>query len=192
MRRLLWILAAVAVAAVVAVGIDQAGGISGAGSTSVPSLAAQRAALADAPAPLAALHSQASEILGGGEPAFQARLAALRGHPIVVYKWASWCGPCRQEFPLISREALARGRSVAFLGVDYDDDSGAAHDFLQQIPQSYPSYSDPDGAISRTLDVPFQPSTVFFDAAGHRTLIHQGPFDSEAELNAAVNRYAVA
>ncbi|MGI8920586.1 MAG: TlpA family protein disulfide reductase [Solirubrobacteraceae bacterium] len=189
MRRVWGIIGVCALTAVIVVGVAQSGGFSSA-TSSPSSRVSQRAALAGSPPVLTALHDQASELLGGGEPAFAARLAALRGHPVVVYKWASWCGPCRQEMPLLARVAVARGRSVAFIGVDFNDQSSAARDFLNQIPQSYPSYVDPSGAISGRLGVPFQPSTVFFDASGRRTLIHQGPFTSEAELEAAIDRYA--
>ena len=52
----------------------------------------------------------------GGTDAFRRQLAALRGYPVVVNKWASWCGPCRFEFPFFQRLVTKRGKQVAFLG----------------------------------------------------------------------------
>ncbi len=190
--RLLAGLAAAAVGVALIVGLAQAGSGGTASRGGLPSAAAQGSALAGAPAPLAALHAQASTLLDGGQRAFTGRLAALRGYPVVVYKWASWCGPCRAESGLLARTALHEGRRVAFLGLDYDDPVSGARDFLTQYPQSYPSYVDGDGSISQALLASYQPATVFFDRSGRRVLTHQGPYASEAELLADIARYAQA
>jgi thiol-disulfide isomerase/thioredoxin len=169
-----------------------------AGSSSAPvarsklTLTQVQARLAGSPAPLAALHAQASELLPGGLSAFRARLAALRGRPIVINKWASWCVPCRAEFGAFQGASVALGREVAFVGIDSGDTSrGAALAFLRSFPVSYPSYYDHSGAIGTAItDSSFTPVTVFYNRAGGR-YIRQGPYPSEAKLEADVRRYAL-
>ena len=93
--------------------------------------------------PCPPLHVAADRLLRGGPGAFHARLASLRGYPVVVNKWASWCGPCQIEFPAFQRAAVAFGRQVAFVGVDGKDANPSAAAFLRKFPVTYPSYVDP-------------------------------------------------
>lgn len=151
-----------------------------------------RARLAGSPAPLAALHAQASELLPGGLSALKSRLAALHGRPVVINKWASWCVPCRAEFGAFQRASLAQGRQVAFIGIDSGDTSrAAARAFLRGFPVSYPSYYDHSGALGGAITgSTFTPVTVFYDRAGAQ-YIRQGPYPSQAKLEADVRRYAL-
>jgi cytochrome c biogenesis protein CcmG, thiol:disulfide interchange protein DsbE len=192
MRRLGIALAVVAVVALVAVGLTQAGGGKSSTSGNAPSAAAASAALAGSPPPLAAIHAQAGRLLPGGARAFKARLAALRGHPVVVNKWASWCGPCRVEFAYFERLSAAEGRRIAFLGVDSSDNSSSAAAFLRQHPVSYPSYADPDLSVAGVFSgIEAFPTTAFYDANGKLQYIHQGEYLSEAKLRSDIARYAV-
>ena len=144
-----------------------------------------------APAALVALREQANEILGGGAEAFESRLAELRGNPVVVNKWASWCGPCRFEFPFFQELAMARGHEIAFLGVDSDDSEDAAQTFLEELPLPYPSYSDPDQAIAASVDAEREfPATVFIDSDGELVFVHRGGYASQEDLAADIERYA--
>ena len=188
MRRVVPILAALALAAVVVIGLTQAGGTerpAGGGSSAPFDLATARERLRGAPPPLAALHAQSNQLLDGGRPAFEARLRQLRGHPVVVNKWASWCGPCRAELPILQELATERGREIAFVGVDARDARPAAAAFMRRYPVPYPSYVDPDEKIARSLEVPANfPVTIFVDARGRTVFIHQGGYRSRAELSA--------
>jgi cytochrome c biogenesis protein CcmG/thiol:disulfide interchange protein DsbE len=137
------------------------------------------------------VREQAGELLDGGTDALEARLDELRGHPVVVNKWASWCGPCRAEFPYFQGLAIDRGDEIAFLGIDSDDSEDAARTFLEELPLPYPSYSDPDKAIAASLDAEREfPATVFIDAAGEQVFVHRGAYASEDALVADIERYA--
>jgi cytochrome c biogenesis protein CcmG, thiol:disulfide interchange protein DsbE len=159
--------------------------------SAAPSQAKREAALAGAPAPLAKLHAQANELLGGGPKAFDARVNELRGHPIVVNKWASWCGPCRAEFPFFQTQAVKRGKEVAFLGVDGNDNDADARRFLDEFPVNFPSYKDPDLKVSaRIKAVAAFPSTAFYDSKGELAYVKQGGYATEEKLAADIERYA--
>src|SRR5512133_3037523 len=142
-------------------------------------------ALAGAPKPRAALYAQSIRLLPGGADAFGARLAKLRGYPIVVNQWASWCAPCREEFPLFQQATVKLGKRVAFLGVDSQDSNDAASTFLGEYPLAYPSYTDPDQQIGKLLKATLGlPDTAFFDAKGRLVYTKQGAYSSQSELNA--------
>jgi cytochrome c biogenesis protein CcmG/thiol:disulfide interchange protein DsbE len=183
-------------AALAGVFLLAAGALAGCGSASGGDYGGQHPdyakALAGSPAPLAALHRQSDQLLGGGQGAYEGRLAALHGYPAVVNFWASWCGPCRFEFPLFQKAAAAEGKRVAFLGVDVQDSGDAASTFLGEAPVPYPSYTDPDKTIAdgagATLGLP---DTAFYDRSGKLTYLKQGPYRDLAELQADVARHAV-
>lgn len=148
-------------------------------------------ALAGAPAPLAALYKQANELLPGGTEAYEERIGELRGHPVVVNVWASWCGPCRHEFPFLQKVSARYGKRVAFLGINSEDSEDAAATFLREEPVPYPSYSDPDKGIFDSLGGRGFPDTAFYDSSGELVFLKQGQYRDEAELEADVERYAL-
>ncbi len=149
-------------------------------------------ALAGSPAPLAALHRQANQLLPGGVDAFQQRIDSLGGYPVVVNVWASWCGPCRFEFPTLQKLSATYGKRVAFIGVDKQDSDDAAQTFLKEAPLSYPSYTDPDQAIAREIGATLGlPDTAFYDRHGKLVFLKQGPYTDHSELKADVEHYAL-
>jgi cytochrome c biogenesis protein CcmG, thiol:disulfide interchange protein DsbE len=160
--------------------------------SAAPSPAAVKRALAGAPPKLAALHNQRNEILGGGKSAFQARMDELRGYPVVVNSWGSWCSPCRGEFPAFQKAGLQLGKRVAFLGLDAQDNDANARKFLRQFPVIYPSYRDADVRISNSVRAGSAfPTTIFFDRQGELVYAHPGPYDTAADLIADIKRYAL-
>jgi cytochrome c biogenesis protein CcmG/thiol:disulfide interchange protein DsbE len=191
MRRFAAIFAGLGLVAVLIVGLTQAGGDNGADASKERfDLGQAQRELAGAPAPLASLHEQSSELLPGGPKAFRKRLAELEGHPVVVNKWASWCGPCRTEFPFFQRQAVVQGKQVAFVGVNSGDSTEPAKRFLREKPLPFPSYADPDEDIAKTIKAPANyPITVFFDRRGKLAYVHQGGYRREADLVDDMQRY---
>ena len=158
---------------------------------SVPTPAQARAELAGSPAALASLHQQAAQLLGGGLDAYRTRLATLRGRPVVVNAWASWCGPCKFEMPYFSRTAVRFGRRVAFLGINAGDPGDAPRKFLDAHYVPYPSYVDLHDEIAQEIGVRAGlPTTVFYGRDGKVAFVHQGQYRDEAALVADVKRYA--
>jgi thiol-disulfide isomerase/thioredoxin len=146
-------------------------------------------ALAGAPPKLAALYAQGDALIPGALAAYEGQLADLEGTPVVANLWASWCGPCRFEFPYFQSVAAERGKEVAFLGVDSDDSDDAARTFLDELPLPYPSVTDPDKEVFNELGARGLPATAFYDASGALQYLHQGPYTSAEDLAADIDKY---
>jgi cytochrome c biogenesis protein CcmG, thiol:disulfide interchange protein DsbE len=168
--------------------------LAGCGSPEPKSAATEasfKRALAGAPAPLAGLYARPGRLLEGGPAAFKGQIAALRGYPVVVNKWASWCGPCRFEFPFFQKQVSRQGKQIAFLAVDGEDSKDGARSFLRKLPVPYPSFFDPHSEIARVFhgDRAF-PTTAFYDRQGGIEYVKQGGYASEQALAQDIARYA--
>jgi cytochrome c biogenesis protein CcmG/thiol:disulfide interchange protein DsbE len=195
MQKALLALGAVVLVVVVVIGANQAGDGDPSGGAAVPralSLAdVSKPLAAAAPQALAALHGRVNELEPGGAKALDAQLRALRGHPVVVNLWASWCDPCRFELPFFQRQAVKRGAHVAFVGVNSGDNRDDARKLSARYPMPYPSIEDPRQALSGRYGSIGLPATAFYDAKGKRVLVHQGRFSSEQQLSDEIERYAL-
>jgi thiol-disulfide isomerase/thioredoxin len=191
MRTAVIALCTLALMAAVVVGVRQARDSAAARPAAPLSLAEVSKPAAGASPQLAALRRRVNNLEGGDRKAFDAQMRALRGHPIVVNMWGSWCDPCRRELPLFQREALKRGARVAFLGVNVTDDRDNAVKLLSRVPLPYPSFEDPRSNIATgRFRARVFPTTAFYDARGRLTL-HQGEFANETKLADAIERYTL-
>jgi cytochrome c biogenesis protein CcmG, thiol:disulfide interchange protein DsbE len=129
-------------------------------------------------------------LVDGGRPAFEAFVSNQRGKPVVVNKWASWCGPCRAEFPYFHDQAR-KHKDVVFVGVNSNDNDGDARDFLADNPVPYKSFRDPKLEVAAAFNgVQAFPTTAFYDSKGELAYTHPGGYQSEDDLAEDIDRYA--
>jgi thiol-disulfide isomerase/thioredoxin len=97
------------------------------------------------------------------------------GQVVMINFWASWCGPCRQEMPLLE-QIHQRYEPLGFtlLGVNVEENSSDAKAFLKDRPVSFPILFDPDNGVSKLYDVVAMPSTVLIDRQGNVRYLHHG------------------
>lgn len=145
----------------------------------------------DEPAPSTGANAAPARFLDGGRDAFEKRIAAVRGKPVVVNKWASWCSPCRFEFPFFQSQSKKRAGEVVFLGVNSNDNRGDAEDFLAEYPVDFPHFEDPQLEVAASFNaVQAFPATAFYDSKGELAYVHQGGYSDEQKLAADIDRYA--
>jgi cytochrome c biogenesis protein CcmG/thiol:disulfide interchange protein DsbE len=115
--------------------------------------------------------------LDGGAPV---TLASLRGRPVVLNFWATWCVPCFQEHPLLVSAARGLGERVHFIGVIYEDSEEQVKGFLARQGIAYPALVDPGSRTAIAFGVFGVPETYFIDAEGRIAAKHVGPLDAES------------
>jgi thiol-disulfide isomerase/thioredoxin len=162
----------------------------------VPSFGSMRLlAVALAGLALVACNSDGDEDRASGpSPYLRGEFAAFiekQGKPVVVNKWASWCGPCRHEFPFFDSQAKQRKGEVAFVGVNSNDNRADALAFLADHPLPYKHFEDPDQEIAAEFNgVQGFPVTAYYGADGEREYVHYGGYNDEADLAEDIDRYA--
>jgi cytochrome c biogenesis protein CcmG/thiol:disulfide interchange protein DsbE len=113
-------------------------------------------------------------------------LAELRGRPVIVNFWASWCAPCLQEFPLL-RDTLERHRDdgLAIVGIVHQDRSSTARAFIERTGATWPSAMDPDERVASAYTILGPPETYFIGRDGRIVARHIGQM-SAASLDEKV------
>jgi peroxiredoxin len=103
------------------------------------------------------------------------RLSEHRGNVVMINFWATWCGPCRQEMPLLNDLYSRYGRvGFSLLGVNIDDDSRRAMDMAEELGVSFPVLFDERKEVSRLYQVEAMPVTVLVDRTGKVRHVHLG------------------
>jgi thiol-disulfide isomerase/thioredoxin len=128
---------------------------------------------------------------------FQQLLTQLKGTPVVVNIWASWCGPCREEAGKLAAAAREFGSRVQFIGVDIGDQREAAQQTIRDFGWSYPSIFDPNEDVKHGLGLLGQPDTLFYDRQGNPVTFtyrgtnysaFSGPIPSQAALDSVIRQ----
>ena len=132
---------------------------------------------------IAASSLAASDLAGQAAPDFalksstgeNLRLSEYRGDVVMINFWATWCGPCRQEMPLLN-DLFNRYQRVGFslLGVNFDDDSRRAMQMVEDLGVDFPVLFDETKAVSKLYQVEAMPVTVIVDREGIVRYVHHG------------------
>lgn len=180
-------------AALVVVTVAIAASSSGGSPSPLPAAAASQPLSGPASRPqgaeavLAANAREANRIL---DTTIQVKVAQLRGVPVVINQWASWCSNCKFEFPFFQQAGRQDVGRVAFVGLDSQDSQSNAQAFLSQFPVDYPSVFDPNASQAQSLGGgQGWPTTIYMNARHQITNIHEGAYPTLQALQLDVARY---
>lgn len=116
-------------------------------------------------------------------------IESLRGKTVVVNFWASWCGPCRDEMPLLQQGSERwEDRNVVFIGIDIDDLRSDARSFLERYGVTYVNVYDGKSSTVGRYGVTGVPETYFVDATGKIRYRIAGPVEDAADLDKGIER----
>ena len=103
------------------------------------------------------------------------RLKEFRGQVVLVNYWASWCGPCRQEMPLLE-DMYKKYNKLGFtiLGVNVEQDNSKAKAYLRDVSVTFPILLDPQNIASKLYNVNAMPTTIIVDRNGKIRFSHEG------------------
>lgn len=135
------------------------------------------AGVPNAPAPAFTLQSSDGKTVS---------LAQFKGDVVMINFWASWCGPCRQEMPLLDNiYRQYKDMGFTLLGVNVEPNAGGANAWLKKTPVSYPILYDPKSRVSQLYQVQAMPTTVIIDRQGIVRFVHNGylPGDENQYMN---------
>lgn len=107
------------------------------------------------------------------------RLSDLRGQPVVINFWATWCGPCKDEMPLLQQYADRYAGQMTLLGVDYQEEQAVVREFVETYGIDFPILLDRDGRAAEQYFVRNFPATFFVDAEGTLRAQHLGLLTEE-------------
>ena len=114
-------------------------------------------------------------------------MQGLRGKPVVVNFWASWCGPCRREMPAFEATHESLGDQVTFVGIDNKDFRDSALEFLNKTGVRYASGFDPNGNVAGRYGVVGLPATFFISEDGRVLESTTGEINRD-DLKATISR----
>jgi cytochrome c biogenesis protein CcmG, thiol:disulfide interchange protein DsbE len=115
-------------------------------------------------------------------------LESLRGTPVVLNFWASWCSPCKDEAPLLEEASKRWAGKVAFVGVDVKDFRGDARRFIERYGVTYPNVYDGKGSTIGRYGVTGYPETYFIDAEGRVRYRIAGPVEDAEDVDDGIRR----
>ena len=103
------------------------------------------------------------------------KLSELRGEVVMLNFWASWCGPCRKEMPLLEKiHKKYKKLGFTLLGVNVEQDTRAAKRYLKDVKVSFPVLFDPANKTSKLYNLSAMPTTILIDRNGNKRFLHKG------------------